>query len=238
MARCRCLVADSPACRRSIIRYDDHHVRLDCVDAFEVTIVTWLSLRTVRASSIAAIDQLLARALEPVRAHGTDAVAETPRGVFVSPDGQSIGFFDGLHRSRQCAITGGPAMTICVVRREQPRGATWGADGTIVYATNGSQPACSACRRVGASLSVLTNADRGRRERSPGGPSSCLEARRSSSRSLRVQRRIDNAQIAVLDLQTGTSKVLVRGGSHAQLRADRSSGLRCRGDVARRGLRP
>ena len=49
---------------------------------------------------------------------------------------------------------------------------------------------------------------------------------------------IDNAQIAVLDLQTGTSKVLIRGGSHAHYVADRASGLRCRGHVARRGLRP
>ena len=50
------------------------------------------------------------------------------------------------------------------------------------------------------------------------GPSSCLEARRSSSRSLGTGdsvTQIENAQIAVLDLQTGTSKVLIRGGSHA-----------------------
>jgi hypothetical protein len=33
---------------------------------------------------------------------------------------------------------------------------------------------------------------------------------------------IDNAQIAVLDLQTGTSKVLIRGGSDAHFRSPES----------------
>ncbi len=40
-------------------------------------------------------------------------------------------------------------------------------------------------------------------------------ATRSSSRLLRLTGSIENAQIAMLDLQTGTSKMLFRGGSHA-----------------------
>ena len=59
---------------------------------------------------------------------------------------------------------------------------------------------------------MLTKPDRERGERDHCGPSSCREARRSSSRSPR-HGGIDNAQIAVLDLRTGKSKVLLRAAA-------------------------
>ena len=55
---------------------------------------------------------------------------------FVSPDGQWVGVFDGgsAPALKKVAITGGPAVTLG--RTDGPtRGASWGADGTIIFAT-------------------------------------------------------------------------------------------------------
>ena len=49
---------------------------------------------------------------------------------------------------------------------------------------------------------------------------------------------LDQAQIAVLDLRTGTQTVLIRGGSDARYVSSGRFGLRCGGDAARRRLRP
>jgi Tol biopolymer transport system component len=50
---------------------------------------------------------------------------------FWSPDSKQVAYFSGT-RLRRVPIGGGPAVTICSVR--EPRGGTWGKDGTIVFA--------------------------------------------------------------------------------------------------------
>ena len=50
-----------------------------------------------------ALDQLDATSLTGLGA---------PYGPFVSPDGQWIGFFDGVTSLKKVAITGGPAVTL------------------------------------------------------------------------------------------------------------------------------
>ena len=78
--------------------------------------------------------QLLVRALnqlEPTVLSGLGA----PQGVFTSPDGQWIGFFDSVFLLRKVAITGGPPVTVSAIQGV-PRGATWSQDGTIIFATN------------------------------------------------------------------------------------------------------
>ena len=57
-----------------------------------------------------------------------------PYGPFVSPDGQWIGFFDGF-ALKKVAITGGPAVTLGPADGTA-LGASWGPDGTIIFATN------------------------------------------------------------------------------------------------------
>src|SRR5207248_7816731 len=57
-----------------------------------------------------------------------------PRGLFASPDGQWVGFFDG-NVMKKVAITGGPAVTITNIGTNAPRGASWSEDGTIVFAS-------------------------------------------------------------------------------------------------------
>ena len=102
-------------------------------------------------------------------------------------------------------------MTVCVVQGT-PRGATWGADGTIVLRHQRlDRLAARAGGRGRAHRPHHTR--RARRDHwwpefLPGGKAVLFTIVPAAA-------GIDNAQIAVLDLKTGTSKVLIRGGSHA-----------------------
>ena len=67
-------------------------------------------------------NQLLVRALDQLEPDVLSGLG-APRGVFVSPDGQWIGFFDGT-ALKKVAITGGPPVTIAPVDGAGGRGAT------------------------------------------------------------------------------------------------------------------
>ena len=136
------------------------------------------------------------------------------RACSSQPDGQWVGFFDGNHRSRKWRSRVVPPVTLCAVDGV-PRGATWGPDGTIVFATAMRRRGCSGSRRRVVSHSA-DDARPGRgRSRSPlarvpaGRPGGALHHHAASG-------GLDTAQIAVLDLQTGTQDDPVAGGSHAQ----------------------
>jgi serine/threonine-protein kinase len=159
-------------------------------------------------------NQLLVRALsqlEPTVLSGLGP-GPGPRGLFISPDGQWVGFFNG-NSMKKVAITGGPPVTITVVPGPA-LGATWGPDGTIVFATQASATGLQRVSAAGGDPTVLTKSDRERGESQrwpeflPGGEAVLFTITPANG-------SIDNAQIAVLDLRTGTSKVLIRGGSHA-----------------------
>jgi len=146
-------------------------------------------------------------ALEPV------AIASGQlRGPFVSPDGQWVGFFDNSFL-RKVAITGGPPITLASIDAGS-RGATWAPDGTIIFAT--ANPA-TGLQRVsaagGGTPETLTRPDGAQGEADhlwpellPGGGAVLFTI---TSR----MGAVDSAQVAVLDLRTGTQKVLLRGGS-------------------------
>src|SRR5262249_10190836 len=50
-----------------------------------------------------------------------------------SPDSQWVAFFDGP-ALRKVPVSGGPAVTICVTEGAGAFGASWGDDGSIVFA--------------------------------------------------------------------------------------------------------
>src|SRR5205814_2382786 len=159
-------------------------------------------------------NQLLIRALDQLEPTVLSGLG-TPRGVFISPDGQWVGFFDGVSLLKKVAITGGPAVTIARVDGVTPRGATWGPDGTIIFATGALVTGLQRVSAAGGDPTVLTKPDRARGEGDhvlpeflPGGNAVLFTITPAAG-------GIENAQVAVLDLQTGTSKVLIRGGSHA-----------------------
>jgi Tol biopolymer transport system component/tRNA A-37 threonylcarbamoyl transferase component Bud32 len=157
--------------------------------------------------------RLLVRALdqiEPTVLSGLGA----PRGVFFSPDGQWIGFSDGNTTLKKVAVTGGPAVTICSLDAN-PRGATWGPDGTIVFATSSTTTGLFRVSEGGGEPAVLTrpNHERGEADHLwpeflPGGQAVLFTITTGAGGN-------DNSQVAVLDLRTGAQKIVLRGGSHA-----------------------
>jgi Tol biopolymer transport system component len=155
--------------------------------------------------------RLLVRALDQIEPTVITGVGDG-RGLFFSPDGQWIGFADGAVL-KKVAITGGPTVTICSIDAA-PRGAAWGPDGTIVFATNNTVTGLFRVSEGGGDASVLTKPGHERGETDhlwpeflPGGQSVLFTIAGSGGP--------DNSQVAVLDLRTGSQKIVLRGGSHA-----------------------
>jgi len=150
--------------------------------------------------------------LEPTVLSGLGA----PRGIFISPDGHWVGFFDGT-AIKKVAITGGAPVTITPVPGlAGSRGATWGPDGTIIFASNTLGTGLQRVSAAGGDSTVLTKPDRERGEGYHLWPRLLPGGGKVLFTITPVGGNTSNAQIAVLDLHTGTSKVLIRGGSDAQ----------------------
>ena len=70
--------------------------------------------------------------LESVPLRGTEGAASP----FFSPDGEWVGFYDASDGTlKRVSVLGGPTVTICRIDGLL-RGASWGQDDTIVFATN------------------------------------------------------------------------------------------------------
>ena len=138
-------------------------------------------------------------------------------GPFVSPDGQWIGVFDGASAPalKRVAITGGPAVALGLPDGPT-RGASWGADGTIIFATTNATTGLQRIAAAGGEPTILTRPNRAAGEADhiwpeilPGGEAVLFTITAMAG-------RLDQAQVAVLDLRTGTQTVLIRGGSDAR----------------------
>jgi hypothetical protein len=155
--------------------------------------------------------QLFVRALDAL--DSTAVFTGAPRGPFVSPDGQWIGFADTGNTLRKVALTGGPADTLATLDG-LPRGATWGPDNTIIVATDAVE---TGLQRIaaGGPATVLTRPDRAQGEADHFWPEFLPGGRAVLYTIMAVTGGLDAAQVAVLDLQTGKHHILVRGGSQA-----------------------
>jgi Tol biopolymer transport system component len=149
-------------------------------------------------------------ALEPVA-----VFTGLPRGPFVSPDGQWIGFVDGIAALKKVAVTGGPAVTLATLDGNTPRGATWAPDDTIIVATSTATTGLQRVAAVGGPTTVLTRPDRAQGEADHLWPELLPGGRAVLFTITALTGGFDAAQVAVLDLQTGTQKILLRGGSDA-----------------------
>ncbi len=137
-------------------------------------------------------------------------------GLFVSPDGQWIGFYDRLGVLKKVAVSGGPAVTVATLDTAGSSGATWGPDDTIIVATNSVDTGLQRVSAADGSLTVLTRPDRARGEADHFWPEMLPGGRAVLYTITSLTGGPDAAQVAVLDLQTGARRILVRGGSHAQ----------------------
>jgi serine/threonine-protein kinase len=144
----------------------------------------------------------------------------SPVAPFPSPDSQWVGYFEAgptYITLKKVSITGGPSVTICAATQgegaspfERVGGASWGADGTIVFVSGG------VLQRVadgGGTPEVLTQADRTTGDAGINGPEILPGGRAVLFTIVPQTNRLENSRIAVRDLKTGQTKVLVQGGT-------------------------
>jgi serine/threonine-protein kinase len=147
---------------------------------------------------------LFARRLDRLDAQVLDGT-EGGAAPFFSPDGEWIAFFvDGS--LKKIPAIGGAIVTLCAV--SSPRGGSWGADNTIVFA---SSEGLSRVPAAGGQVDRLTVVQKGGPVPSspqilPGGRAVLyLEAVSSVDSS-------NSAQVVVKPLPSGDPKVVLRGG--------------------------
>jgi serine/threonine-protein kinase len=137
----------------------------------------------------------------------------TPRGPFVSPDGRWVGFFDTVNVLKKVSMGGGPAVTITTVDGNS-RGAAWVSDDVIVFATLTNATGLQQVSANGGPITVLTRPNRTQGELDHLWPEPLPGRRAVLFTILPASGGADRGEVAVLDLATGTQKVLVRGGTH------------------------
>ena len=139
------------------------------------------------------------------------------RSPFMSPDGMSIGFVasgTGVNSLKRVSVFGGPSVTICDLPLDggfQGVGASWGADDTIIFGST----LVGGLWRVSASGGepeplTTPNAELG--EVSHNWPE-ILPGGRAVLFTIISAGSIENAQIAVLNLDTRVQTPLVSAGS-------------------------
>jgi len=137
------------------------------------------------------------------------------RGPFVSPDGQSVGFFDNTNTLKKVPITGGPPVTIATLDGPS-RGAVWLPDDTIVFATFASGTGLQQVAAGGGPVTVLTRPDRGRGDFDHVWPEAMPDGRTALFTILPITGGLDAAQIAAFDLKTHAQTMVMRAGSDAR----------------------
>ncbi len=134
-----------------------------------------------------------------------------PSNPFFSPNGEWVGFFGSGTGLRKVPALGGTPVPI-VATSERPGGGTWRADGTIVFATSEGLYQVS---ENGGEPRLLVKPDPRRKERAYAWPQFMPDGR-SVLFTIVPDDSIDGAQIAVLDLNTLETRIVLKGGSAAR----------------------
>jgi len=162
---------------------------------------------------IRTIDQLDAT---PIR--GTEEGEEPghARSPFFSPDGQWIGFWQS-DQLKKISVNGGNPVVLCAALN--PWGASWGADGMILF---GQGPeGISQVSASGGQASVLLSIDSKTEsahgpQMLPGGKAVLFTLASSMTPQPNIAAFWDNAQIVIQSIDSGDRKVIVQGGSDAR----------------------
>ena len=138
-----------------------------------------------------------------------------PRHPFFSPDGEWIAFLDGSVL-RKVNVAGGPAETIVDIGATALYGAVWSEDDRIIIGTNDLATGLLRVSAQGGELEVLTTPDNGAGEVEHSHPALLPGGTGVLFTVFRAVGEIETAQVAVLDLDTRTYQVIVRGATDAQ----------------------
>ena len=129
------------------------------------------------------------------------------RGFFFSPDGAWVGFWTATDSTlKKIQVAGGPPVTLTSTAGA-PRGASWGPDGTIVFAQQGAGNGLFRVSEAGGDSEMITTPEPPERHYWP-------EILPDGNAVLFTVESGDNTgQIAVLNLDTGESHVLLPAGT-------------------------
>ena len=137
---------------------------------------------------------------------------------FTSPDGKWVAFNDESDFTlRKVPISGGPPVQIATVGREIA-GASWGPDGTIVFAFSGLGSGLMRLPDGATSATVLTTPDKAEGQVGHYWPE-FLPGGRALIYTARAGERGGQYQVWALDLQSGASHRLVETGTGARYSA-------------------
>jgi serine/threonine protein kinase len=138
---------------------------------------------------------------------GTEDVSVEP---FFSPDGEWVGFFTKAGKLKKIPVQGGAAVVICDVR--DPRGASWGDDGNIVFApdTRGSLFRVSSNGGIPQPLTELKTGELTHRwpQVLPGARFVLFTANNGTN--------WENSSLEIQSLKTGQRKTLHQGGTYGR----------------------
>ena len=134
------------------------------------------------------------------------------QGPFFSPDGAQIAFMAGTAEQdlKRVSAQGGPVSTITKLPGLL-RGASWGADGTIVFATNAPSTGLWRVRATGGEPESLTTPDPKSGALNHAWPEFLPDERAVLFTIVGASE--EDSKIAVVSLATGEQRVLLQGGS-------------------------
>jgi len=182
---------------------------------FDVTLSpdgTWLAY-TIDQSGNTKIYLRRLDALEAKPIDGTDGSC----CPFFSPDSRWLGFSNGS--MKKVAVSGGAPQAICDM--SGGNGATWGADGTIVFAPT-QRDGLYRVSANGGVPQVLTTPDRAKHEKSHRWPQFVAGGKAVVfAITTPEMNSFDESRVAVVSLEKGPPRILVEGGTSPRFVAPR-----------------
>ena len=159
--------------------------------------------------------EIRVRPLDALDAVTALSTASFIRCLMTSQDGQWIGFFENNYILKKIPISGGASITI-VTADGPSRGAAWGPDHTIVFATGASMTGIQRVSVDGGPVTVLTRPNRDDGESDHVHPAWLPDGRGVLFTITAQTGGPDAAKVAVLDLVSGTTRTLIPGAYAAR----------------------
>jgi serine/threonine-protein kinase len=121
---------------------------------------------------------------------------------------------------KKVSIAGGPAVSLCKMRG-LPRGASWGDDDTIVFATGDIATGLMSVPAGGGEPKVLTKLDPGQGDHVrpsvlPGAATVLFTVSGQGTGNIVTATQAADLEVVILDVKSGERKRLVQGGTQAE----------------------
>ena len=137
------------------------------------------------------------------------AGTEGARNLFLSPDGRSIGFYQGDY-IKKVAVGGGDALTIAEASVDSP-GAGWGPNNTVIFTRGWNMPLVSVSADGGGKPVPLTSVDTAAGELGHWWPELMPDGKTVLFTVWMAASGINDSRVAALDVATGKHRVIMPG---------------------------